>query len=80
MSVASVVTDGFGTFGDIAKVVTDGYSVTPVITAVASLITEAFGTITAFSVFVVTEGFGDATAGAVSVAEWIVRARRRGRK
>lgn len=57
MSIGPLITEGVGSFGDVAHVVRDGLDAG--ITAIATIITEAFGTLTDRSAFLVTEGFGD---------------------
>lgn len=63
MAIRTVITEGFGVFGSVGYVVLEGFGALSV-GPPATIITEAFGTLTGRSTFLVTEGFG---AGSSSV-------------
>jgi hypothetical protein len=55
-SIGQLITEGVGSYGDIAHVITDGLN-TSSATAKATILTQAFGSGSPDSVFLVTEGF-----------------------
>lgn len=57
MTIGTLITEGFGSFGDVAHVVRDGFD-GKTQTVIATILTEAFGTLTSRSAYLVTEGFG----------------------
>ncbi len=61
MSQNTVITEGLGSFGDIAHVITDGFDINSA-NANATILTQAFGALTADSAFIVTEGFFSSSA------------------
>lgn len=63
MSIATLVTGGVGSFGDIAHLVRDGLDATSGVTAPATILTQGFGSTSSRSAFLVTEGFGPSGAG-----------------
>lgn len=69
MSIGTVITEGVGSFGDVAHVVLQGFDTHPaVVNANASILTQAFGAQTAASAFLVTEGFRAGAAAPVTPA------------
>ena len=67
MTIGQLITEGVGSYGNIKTILTDGLEINLVIpTAIATIITEAFGAHSADSAFIVTEGFMSGTPVIVS--------------
>jgi hypothetical protein len=63
LTIAALVTEGIGSYGDVAHVITDGLDVgaAPSTNVIATILTEGFGMSAPASAFVVTEGFGSSS-------------------